>query len=100
GGGAGQVRLPHRRVEGAAVQQQVLADDKARRGGAQKGAGGAELLGVADPAGRIGGRALCQHLVERDVLAARLEFDAGTQPVGQKGTRQQVVNRDVVAVDL
>src|SRR5439155_5308942 len=76
GDGSGHLQLTHRRVEGAAVQEQVLADDKARRGGAQKGAGGAKLLGVADPAGRIGGRALRQHLVERDILSARLEFDA------------------------
>src|SRR5262249_48209 len=33
----------HRRVEGAAVEQQVLADDEAGVGAAQKGAGVAEF---------------------------------------------------------
>src|SRR5208282_1279780 len=35
----GDFRLTHRRVEGTAVEQQVLADDKARRGTAEKRAG-------------------------------------------------------------
>ena len=67
---------PHRRIEGAAVEQQVLADDEAGGGAAQKGAGVAEFRRIADPAGRVRLAALGDHLLERDVLPARLVFDA------------------------
>ena len=46
-------RLPHRRIEGAAVEEEVLADDEPGGGSAQKRAGVAELGGVADPAGWV-----------------------------------------------
>ena len=46
------VRLSHRGVEGAAVEQQVLADDEPRGGGAEKGAGVTKLGRVADAARR------------------------------------------------
>src|SRR6185312_8495884 len=93
-------RLPHRRVEGAAVEQQVLADDKARRGGAEEGAGIAELGRVADAAGRGGRAALGELLLERDVLALRLVGDAALQPVGQERPGQEPVDRHVVFGDL
>src|SRR5207253_7888001 len=83
----------HRRVEGAAVEQQVLPDDKSGRRSAQKGAGVAEFLGIADPAGRVRRSALPQHLLERDILTPRLVFDAGAQPVRQERAREQHVNR-------
>src|SRR5229473_34711 len=81
----------HRRIEGAAIEQQVLADDEPRGGGAQKGAGVAEFRGIADPAGRGRLAALGKLLLERDVLPPRLVFDARAQPVGQKRSGQQAV---------
>ena len=42
--------LSHRRIKGAAVEQQVLTDDEAGRGGAQKCAGVTEFGRVTDPA--------------------------------------------------
>src|SRR5580704_15069396 len=95
-----RLRLPHRRIERTAVEQQVLADDKPRRGGAQEGAGVAEFGRVADAAGRGPLPGLHQLLLERDVLPPRLEFDPGAQPVGEERPRQQPVDRDVVLGDL
>src|SRR5207248_10090662 len=82
--GEGSLSSAHRRVEGAAVEQQVLPDDKSGRRSAQKGAGIAELLGIANPARRVRRPALPQHLLERDILTPRLVFDAGAQPVRQE----------------
>src|SRR6516164_3128400 len=67
---------PHRRVEGAAVEQEVLADDKAGRGGAQKRARVAKFRRIADPAGRVRLPALGEHLLKGDVLPPRLVLDA------------------------
>src|SRR5262249_50679389 len=87
----------HRRIERAAVEQQVLADDEPGAGAAQKGAGVAELGGVADPAGRVRLAALGDHFVERNVLPPRLVFDTGTQPVGQERAGQEAVDRHIVS---
>lgn len=46
-------RSAHCRVKGAAVEQQVLPDDKPRRGGAEECAGITKLFRVAHPAGRV-----------------------------------------------
>src|SRR5205085_3398488 len=98
--GEGSLSSAHRRIEGAAVEQQVLSDDKSGRSSAQKGAGVAELLGIANPAGRVRRPALPQHLLERDILTPRLVFDAGAQPVRQKRAGEKPVDRDVVLCDL
>src|SRR5262249_57136934 len=83
--------LSHSRVEGAAVPQEVLAGDKARRGAAEEGAGVAELGRVAEPAGRVGLAALSQERFERDVLAPGVVFDARTQPFGEERSRHQAI---------
>src|ERR1700745_3477344 len=56
-------RSTHRRIEGAAVEQKVLPDDEAGRGGAQKSAGITEFCGIADPAGRHSPSSLGQLLL-------------------------------------
>src|SRR5271155_2660079 len=72
----GAAPSPHRRIERPAVEQQVLADDEAGRGGAQKGTSAAKFRGIAAPAGRVGLTALGEHLLEGDVLPPRLVLDA------------------------
>src|SRR3984957_105092 len=89
-------RLTHRRVEGAAAEQRVLADDKARRGATEEGAGVAELGRVADAAGRGPLAGLRQLLLERYVLLTRLELDPRAQSVGEERAGQNAVDRHVV----
>src|SRR5271170_5161398 len=86
----------HRRVKGAAVEQQVLTDNKAGGCGAQKGTGVAELRRVADAPGRVCLAALGEQFFERDVLPPCLVLDARTQPVGQKRAGQQSVDCHIV----
>src|ERR1035437_1480835 len=50
-------RLAHRGIKRAAVQQQILPDDVPRGGGAEEGAGLAELRRITDAPGRRVGRA-------------------------------------------
>src|SRR6516162_10258872 len=97
---AGLAVSAHSRVEGAAVEQEVLANDEARRGSAQKGARITKFRGIAHPAGRVGLTTLGEHLLKRDVLAPGLVLDARTQPVGQKRAGQQTVDRHIVFGDL
>src|SRR5947207_14554013 len=56
----------HRAGEGAAVEQDVLAGDEAGLGTTQEGAGEAEFLRIADPAGGIFAGALIEDFLHRN----------------------------------
>src|SRR5579875_3258284 len=85
---------------GATVKQQVLAGDEPGLRAAQKGAGGAELLGRAEAAGRVLLLPLPPHLLERAAGALGHRRHVGAQAVGVERPRQQIVDRDVVAHGL
>ena len=88
------------RVDGASVDQQILADDVARISTTQKGARATELFGCTEA---IGGyrRHLC--LGERFVVLSRLRSQfakAVGLPIGREWPGQQVVDGDVVLGNL
>src|ERR1700674_4297984 len=96
----GCAKCPHhlkRAGERAAVEQDILAGDKACLGAAQKRAGEAKFLGIAEASGGIEFRPFRQHLIHTDTafLGFRL-CNRAAQPVGIEWTRQQAIDGDVV----
>src|ERR1700719_1413226 len=91
------IMLLERAGERAAVEQDVLAGDKARLGAAQKRASEAKFFGLAEASGGIEFRPLRQHLIHTD--AALLGFrlcNRAAQAVGIEWARQQAIDGDVV----
>ena len=75
--------------ERPAVDQQIMSGDKAGMGGAQKRAGRAEFLGLADPLGRDAGDPLCARRLRGGVVAFGGGLEDRAQPVGFERTRKQ-----------
>src|SRR5262245_1446262 len=77
------------------IHQQVLPGDEAGLRRAQEGAGCAELVRLAEPAGRDDGNAFVLGLLDADAALLRRGREVGFQAVGLELPRQQEVDGDV-----
>ena len=86
--------------EGAAVEHNVLPGEIAGMGAAQEGTSGPELVRLAEAARRDRAAGTLALIFDRATDLGGSEGEVGPQSLGFEATRQEAIDRHVVACDL